>query len=100
MTKKVALVTGGNRGIGFEVSRQLAKKGLEVALAARDAKKGEAAAAKLRDEGGAVTFFQLDVSDDASADRAVEAVKKKFGRVDVLVNNAGIYLDSYSESAV
>jgi NAD(P)-dependent dehydrogenase (short-subunit alcohol dehydrogenase family) len=100
MTKKVALVTGANRGIGFEVARQLGRKGLEVVIGARDAAKGEAAAHKLRDEGLTVTFTQLDVADDGSVARAVDSIMKRLGHIDVLVNNAGIYLDKYGDSVV
>lgn len=89
----IALVTGANKGIGLETTRQLAQKGYAVVLAARDAAKGEAAAARLRDEGLAVTFVQLDATDEKSIARAVKEVEAKFGHLDALVNNAGIALD-------
>lgn len=79
---RTALVTGGNRGIGFEVCRRLAALGHEVVLAARDEALGAAAARTL-----GVRFERLDVADDAS----VEACARRVGGVDVLVNNAGVY---------
>jgi NAD(P)-dependent dehydrogenase (short-subunit alcohol dehydrogenase family) len=107
--KKVAVVTGGNRGIGLEISRQLADKGFHVLLTARNAAKGGAAARSLQRAGLDVGFHKLDVTDTASIGRLASYIRKKYGRVDVLVNNAGIYLDgggwdasgeSISESAL
>ena len=86
----VAVVTGGNRGIGFEIARQLGRRGAQVVLTARDRKAGEAAAAKLRDEGLKVQSLPLDVTDAASAKALADALERDFGRVDALVNNAGI----------
>jgi len=85
---KTALVTGGNKGIGFEICRQLAEKGVKVILTARDEKKGEEAAKKLN-----VLFHQLDVSDESSRKSCFDHVKKEFGKLDILINNAGILLD-------
>jgi NAD(P)-dependent dehydrogenase (short-subunit alcohol dehydrogenase family) len=92
-TGRIAVVTGGNRGIGFETCRQLAKRGLRVILAARDEARGRAAADRLRREGLEVEFAPLDVSDDASVGTFARHVEKELGRVDVLVNNAGIMID-------
>jgi NAD(P)-dependent dehydrogenase (short-subunit alcohol dehydrogenase family) len=90
----VALVTGANRGIGLEVARQLAARGYEVLLSARDADKAAAAARELADAGGgSVTPLQLDVSDQASIAEAAARVHADPGRLDVLVNNAGIGSD-------
>jgi NAD(P)-dependent dehydrogenase (short-subunit alcohol dehydrogenase family) len=91
--KKVAVVTGGNRGIGFETCRQLARSGLTVVLAARDAAKGRAAAEGLRQEGLDVESASLDVADDVSVRELGGWMKTARGRVDVLVNNAGIMID-------
>ncbi len=84
---RVVLVTGANRGIGFEACRQFSERGFQVILTARDEKKGEAAAKKL---GGAVSFLTLDVREDRTIGDAVEAVKRRYGHLDCLVNNAGI----------
>ena len=84
---RIALVTGANRGIGFEICRQLAETGFQVVLTSRDEKKAEAAAHRI---GPSVSFQVLDVRDERSVRDALESVKRRFGRLDVLVNNAGI----------
>jgi NAD(P)-dependent dehydrogenase (short-subunit alcohol dehydrogenase family) len=91
---RLALVTGGNRGIGLEICRQLAAGGLEVILGARDERRGRAAAASLAREGLAVHARTVDVADDDSVERLRSSVLGGFGRLDVLVNNAGIVIDS------
>jgi NAD(P)-dependent dehydrogenase (short-subunit alcohol dehydrogenase family) len=90
---RVALVTGGNRGIGFEICRQLAQTGVEVVLGARDAEKARAAASRLTADGLSVEPSTLDVSSEDSIRRAVERIDAEHGRLDILVNNAGIFLD-------
>jgi len=87
----IAVVTGGNRGIGLEVCRQLAEKGFTVLLGARDMNKGRAAAARLR---GSVVPVELDVANPDHAGQIARRVQTDYGRVDVLVNNAGIHYDS------
>src|SRR5271168_3535876 len=87
---KIALVTGANKGIGFETVRQLAKAGVHVILTARDAAKGAAAVQKLKGEGLDVEALTLDVTNPASIAAAVAAVSSKHGRLDILVNNAGV----------
>lgn len=91
--RRSALVTGANRGIGLEIARQLAKAGLQVALAARDAGKGTAAAAELAAQGLEVTSLELDVTCKDSVQRAVSELVTRTGGVDVLVNNAAILID-------
>ena len=96
--KRIALVTGANKGIGFEVARDLARKGFHVFLGARDTEAGEAAAEKLRKEGekedyGEITFLKIDVSKSDSIRNAAEEFSRKSDRLDTLVNNAGILLD-------
>ncbi len=91
--QRVTLVTGANRGIGLEVCRQLAGRGLHVVLTARDPNKGQAAADGLIANGLDVTFLPLDVSDPAAAEAARVWVEGRYGRLDVLVNNAAVYLD-------
>jgi NAD(P)-dependent dehydrogenase (short-subunit alcohol dehydrogenase family) len=90
--QKIAVVTGAAKGIGFEVVRQLARRGFRVFLAARDAKAGRAAAEKLGAE-GEVIFLEMDVSDAESIRRAAEDFSRQQKHLDVLVNNAGILLD-------
>ena len=94
----VALVTGANRGIGFEVARQLARRGMTVILGARDLGKGQAAARKLVDEGLEVLPRRLDVTDEASIKNLATEVEREFGRLDVLVNNAGILYDTWQRA--
>jgi NAD(P)-dependent dehydrogenase (short-subunit alcohol dehydrogenase family) len=90
----VALVSGANRGIGREVARQLAELGYEVLLTARDGAKASAAAEELAEStGGAVRALTLDVADPASIEAAGKQVGEDPGRLDVLVNNAGIGSD-------
>jgi NAD(P)-dependent dehydrogenase (short-subunit alcohol dehydrogenase family) len=92
-TRPLALVTGGNRGLGFETCRQLAGKGFHVLLASRNEEKGRAAADSIRAVGGEVSFLLLDVTQGESVVRAEARVRKEFGRLDVLINNAGVLLD-------
>jgi len=94
--KRIAVVTGGNRGIGLEINRQLAQRGLHVVLTSRDRAKGEAAAAELRAEGLSVQHLELDVASEASARAIAGALKAEHGGVDVLVNNAGIAMDGFN----
>ena len=86
LTGRVAIVTGGNGGIGLGMAKGLAEAGAAVVLAARNADKAEAAVAEL---GGKSAFIALDVADEASCREMIEQVADQFGRVDILVNNAG-----------
>lgn len=96
--RPVALVTGANRGIGFEVARQLARLGMTVVIGAREAAKGEAAAGELTSEGLDARAVVLDVADGASVGRLATEIGSEFGRLDVLVNNAAAFAD-WSETA-
>jgi len=96
-TKRIALVTGANKGIGFETARQLGQQQITVLLGARDAAKGEAAAAKLRAEGLEARALELDVTVSASIQRAADKVAREFGRLDILVNNAGVMTDDQTK---
>ena len=91
--RRIAVVTGGNKGIGFAIARGLAQAGDQVLIGCRDGARGEAAAASLRAEGLVVDALPLDVTDDASIAAAAKLVETRFGRLHVLVNNAGIALD-------
>jgi NAD(P)-dependent dehydrogenase (short-subunit alcohol dehydrogenase family) len=87
---KVALVTGGNSGLGFAAASALARLGAQVMLAARRTKEGEQAACAIRDEGGVAAFVETDVTDAKSVKAMVDACVETFGRLDVAFNNAGI----------
>ncbi|XP_065864693.1 (+)-neomenthol dehydrogenase-like [Euphorbia lathyris] len=92
VSKRYAVVTGANKGIGFAVCKQLASNGIVVILTARDEKRGLEAVQKLKDAGLSdyVVFHQLDVADSASIDVLADFIKSQFGKLDILVNNAGV----------
>lgn len=90
---RVALVSGGNRGIGLETARRLAKLGLRVVIGSRSADNAAEAIAELAREGLAIAAVTLDVADPASIERALAEIDERFGCLDVLVNNAGVYED-------
>lgn len=90
---KIALITGGNRGIGFEICRELAKKGLKVILTARSEEKGRKAVDILLKEGLQVDFHQLDVTNKESISILREFIEKSYDKLDILINNAGILTD-------
>jgi NAD(P)-dependent dehydrogenase (short-subunit alcohol dehydrogenase family) len=102
-SKRVALVTGGNRGIGFAISKQLALQGISVIIGSRDIRQGEAAAKSIAQPVGSadtrktttaiVSAFELDVTDQDSVDNLTSTVHSNFGKLDILVNNAGVLLD-------
>ncbi|RYF74759.1 MAG: SDR family oxidoreductase [Cytophagaceae bacterium] len=96
---KTALITGANKGIGFEIARQLAKRGFAVFVGSRDMAKGRAAAQSLCDEGYEATFIQLDVVDPVSIKQAAGTFSQKADHLDVLVNNAAI-LEDHGETIV
>lgn len=88
--KKVALITGANKGIGFEVARQIAKAGWTVLVAARNQELGRQAAAKLQAEGLDVHFVHIDLNAQETAVTAAETIRNQFGKLDLLINNAAI----------
>lgn len=90
---KTALVTGGNKGIGFAICKGLLAAGFDVILAARSLDRGKEAAEQLQVAGSQVRVVELDVTNDDSVHRAVEHLSQEIGHLDVLVNNAGIYPD-------
>jgi NAD(P)-dependent dehydrogenase (short-subunit alcohol dehydrogenase family) len=93
---KIALVTGANKGIGFEICRQLAGKGVQVILSSRDREKGLEACEALSREGLKSDYHQLDVTDEKSVQELAFFIETRYGRLDILVNNAGIMIDQGS----
>lgn len=96
----LTFVTGGNRGMGYEIAKELASKGQHVIIGARDSEKGKLAAAKLSAEGLNVDAIQLDVTDPQSVDRAGEIIKARYGRLTILINNAGAVFDGRQAPSV
>jgi NAD(P)-dependent dehydrogenase (short-subunit alcohol dehydrogenase family) len=88
--RRIAVVTGGNRGLGKEVCRQLAQRGFHVVLCSRARDKGESAAAELRQGGASIEAWTLDVARQESVEEFGRSVRERLGRVDVLVNCAGV----------
>lgn len=95
---RIALVTGANRGIGLEVCAQLAGQGYTVILGTRDREKGAQAAAPLVGRGLAVEPYALDVTDPGSIDALADELEQRYGRLDVLVNNAAILYDTWQRA--
>jgi NAD(P)-dependent dehydrogenase (short-subunit alcohol dehydrogenase family) len=91
---KIALVTGANKGLGREIARRLGALGMTVYASARDEMRGRQAVEVLRRDGADIRFVQLDVTDEPSIRRAAEHIGQEAGRLDVLVNNAGIVADA------
>ena len=89
-TQKIALVTGGNRGLGFAWCRQLGKMGYSVILTARNLEKAQQSAEVLKSEGVEAFAYEIDVTKEETIKRASEAINEKFGKLDLLINNAGI----------
>lgn len=100
MTNTIALITGVSRaeGLGLEIGRQLAQKGMTVLLTARDLEKVETLAEQLRQEGLNALAFPLDITDDKSVAQLAQKVESQFDKLDVLVNNAGAYFDAGSSA--
>lgn len=96
MTQRIALVTGANQGIGLAAVEMLLEQGLTVILTARDEAKGHKAAKNLSPSAN-LYVHQLDVSDSYSVKRVADFVAEKFGRLDVLINNAGIHYDTWQQ---
>jgi NAD(P)-dependent dehydrogenase (short-subunit alcohol dehydrogenase family) len=99
-TKQIALVTGANKGIGLEISRQLGRKGLVLLIGARDHARGTSAVEQLRAEQIDARLLPLDVTNQASIAAAARWIDGEFGRLDVLINNAGIAIDDGPPSQV
>lgn len=98
--RKVALITGANKGIGLEIARQLGRQGVTVLVGAREEGRGREAAGGLQSQGIDAHFVQLDVTSQESIDRAARRVEEEFGRLDILVNNAGIFIEDTPPSGL
>jgi NAD(P)-dependent dehydrogenase (short-subunit alcohol dehydrogenase family) len=96
-SKKIALITGANKGIGFETARQLGQKGITVLVGARDDAKARLAAEKLRKDGIDAHGVVIDVNDAASVKRAAAQVERDYSLLDILINNAGVMLDDQTK---
>ncbi|KAL0342206.1 UNVERIFIED_CONTAM: (+)-neomenthol dehydrogenase [Sesamum calycinum] len=99
-SETIAVVTGANRGIGFEIVHQLALHGLTVVLTSRDTGVGEEAAKVLQEGGLNVVFHQLDIVDPSSIEAFTEWIKQNYGGIDILINNAGVNYNAGSENSV
>ena len=93
MAERIALVTGGNRGIGFEVCRQLAQAGVRVILTSRNEEAGLAAVGELDQGDNLIHYMGLDVTDSQNISDVADQITRQYGRMDILINNAGVYID-------
>lgn len=91
-TNKVALITGANKGIGFETARCLGKQGVTILVGARNKDRGQEAEAKLRSEGVDAHFLELEVTNPNSVAGAAREIKELYGKLDILINNVGVVL--------
>ena len=89
--KKIALITGANKGIGFEVAHQLGQQGIQVLLGSRDEVRGKKAVEQLISENLPVSLIQIDVTNQSTIDAAVTEVTNKYGHLDILINNSGCF---------
>ncbi len=98
--KKIALITGANRGIGFETARQLAQQVIKVLVGARSEENGKAAEAKLKAEGFDAEFVLLDVDDAKTHASAAKHITENYGKLDILINNAAISIDANQDGVI
>lgn len=97
-SEKVALITGANKGIGFETARQLGAQGITILVGSRNQQQGEQAASALQAKGIEARALALDITDQHTIDAAVTEVNRAFGKLDILVNNAGIVIERVKPS--
>lgn len=96
---KVALITGGNRGLGLQTARELGRLGIHLILGVRDHKNGKAAVAELKTEGFHAEVVRLDIDDLSTHAEAYDYIEKNYGKLDILINNAGIWKESATASS-
>jgi NAD(P)-dependent dehydrogenase (short-subunit alcohol dehydrogenase family) len=94
-SSKVAFITGGNRGLGLETARQLGKQGVTVVIGSRDLEKGAAVAAALKSDGIAAEAIRFDITKPADYQEAYDYFDKKYGKLDILINNAGVSRENF-----
>lgn len=90
LQQRIALITGGNRGIGFETAKKLAEQGIKVVIGVRDQLKGEKAVAELKARGADTDYVLYDASQADAAQKVAQTLESRYGKLDILVNNAGI----------
>ncbi|KRM74837.1 SDR family oxidoreductase [Secundilactobacillus collinoides] len=99
-TQPLTLITGANRGMGFELAKELGAKGQRILLGARDPEKGAAAVSQLEHDGIDASLIELDVTNSQSVENAAEMITKTFGYLDILINNAGAVFDAFQQPSV
>ena len=99
-TVKVALITGANKGIGYETAKRLGKRGMTVLVGARNEDRGREAESTLRAEGVNAVWINLDTTDQVMIDDAVRKVESTYGKLDILVNNVGVTFGDYAEISI
>src|SRR5260370_2792937 len=97
--RRIELVTGGNRGLGLQTTRELVSRDIHVILGCRDYKKGETVAQGLREEGYQVEALELDVANQGTHQAAYDYLEKEYGRLDILINNAAIWKEITTSSS-
>jgi NAD(P)-dependent dehydrogenase (short-subunit alcohol dehydrogenase family) len=97
--KQIALITGGNRGLGLQTARELGRLGILTVLGVRNPEKGALAARQLESEGIRAAFVRVDVADPSTHAEAYKQLDERYGRLDILINNAGVWKESTNSSS-
>lgn len=99
-TPKIVLITGANKGIGYETARRLGKQGFTILVGARNKDRGKEAESRLRSEGVKAHFLELDVTNQVSVDKAAKEIDATYGKLDILINNVGVTFGNYEDILV